>query len=287
MGYFDDLQLGALSYDPNQFADELITGADGIDEAQREALKALILNPVVSGKLKNAVALRRDAQSAMDRARNAITKADEVRDANFVWAQQNKAALEAFAASQNGGRGARVEAPNGDLLSKAEVMAMLKERDDKIAQRIAEQDESYVGLLADTTALIQEYTKTFPGESLDYSELQKFALANRVTLRQAFPQFIAPKLEEKRAKDFTTAIEKAKADAREEARMEFAAAREEQSGGELDGKGDLSSVFRDRLMGRRTTTLTDSAGKALEGEDAFVAAWNKSNGFTRGTTADH
>lgn len=278
MGYFDDLQLGALSYDPNQFADELITGADGIDETQREALKALILNPVVSGKLKNAVALRRDAQSAMDRARNAITEADKVRDANFIWARDNKAALEAFTAS--GGR-QRVEAPNGDFLSKAEVAAMLKEQGDAISKRIADQDSAYVGLLADTTALIQEYTKTFPGEALDYSELQKFALTNGVTLRQAFPQFIAPKLEEKRTSDFKIALDRAKAEAKEEARMEFAAAREEQSSGELDGKGDLSSVFRDRLMGRRTTTLTDSAGKALEGEDAFVAAWGKTNGFTK------
>lgn len=280
-GYFDELNLGTLSYDPNRFADELITGADGIDEAQREALKALILNPVVSGKLKNAVALRRDAQSVMDRARNAIAEAERVRDVNFDWAEQNKAALEAFAASQGGRPGTRIEAPSGDLLSKAEVMALLKDQNDAIAKRIAEQDNAYVGLLADTTALIQEYTKTFPGEALDYGELQRFALTNGVTLRQAFPQFIAPKLEEKRTSDFKTALEKAKAEAREEARMEFAAAREEQSSGEMDGKGDLSSVFRDRLMGRRTTTLTDSAGKALEGEDAFVAAWNKTNGFTR------
>lgn len=291
MGYFDDLTTGlTLDYDPNRFADELIASADGIDEAQRDALKALILNPKVSGNLKNAVALRRDAQSAMDRARNLAAKAEEVRNANFTWAEQNKDALEAFVASQGGGQGGRFgtrfESSNGDLLSKADVVALLEERDKKIAARIEQQDNAYVGLLADTTELISEYTKTFPGETLPYADLQKFALTNGVTLRQAFPQFIAPKLEAKRDTDFKAALEKAKAEAREEARMEFAAVREEQSSGELDGKGDLSSVFRDRLMGRRTTTLTDAAGKALEGEDAFVAAWNKSNGFTR-SAVDH
>jgi hypothetical protein len=284
MGYFDELGLSVtdLQFDPARFADELIAGAD-IDDAQKEVLRAAVLNPRVSGTLKNAVALRRDAQSALDRARNLAVEAERTRDANFIWARDNKAALEAFTA--NGGR-QRIEAPSGDLLSKADVIALLEDRDKKIAARIAEQDESYVGLLKDTAFLTQEFSKTFPGEPFDYGALQEFALTNHMTLRNAFPQFIAPKLEEKRTSDFKIALEKAKADAREEARMEFAAAREEQSSGELDGKGDLSSVFRDRLMGRRTTTLTDSAGKALEGEDAFVAAWGKTNGFTK-SAADH
>lgn len=265
-----------LDFDPSQFANELVAGAADIDDASKAALAAVFAKPEVRGKLKNGVALRSAAQSAMDRARNVATEAERIRDANFAWADQNKTLIERWAASQQGQQpGATITAPSGEVLTKADVTALMNDMRKQFTDTLAAQDESYVGLLADTVELTSDYSRRFSGESLPYADLQKFALEKRMTLRNAYDKFIEPKLEEKRKTEMAAAI----AAAKEEGRLEALSHREEQSLGEPGG--DLGSAFKDVLLGRRTQTLTDGNGNELSGEDRFVRNWQATRGFTQ------
>lgn len=278
MGYWNpatgkfDLNFD-VNFDPNAFANELVAGAADIDDAQKTALQAILAKPEVVSKLKNSVALRSSAQSAMDRARQAAQEAEQLRDANFAWAEQNRKPLEEFLA--RGDRGTTVTTPTGDVMTKAEVLALLKEQQNAFAAELQQKDEAYVGLQLDTYELATEYGKLFDGATMPLGELQKFAIEKRTSMRNAFPSFIQPKLEEKRKAD----IEKIKAEAFEAGKAEALSHITEYSTGEPGG--DLSTAFGDSLLGRRTTTLTSTDGKPLSGEDAFVANWNKTRGFTQ------
>lgn len=275
MGLFDvDFDL---NFDSSAFANELVAGAD-IDDASKAALAAVLGNQNVKAKLKNSVALRSEAQRAMDRARTVAREAESIRDQNFKWANDNKPAIEQWIANGGGqgGGNSTITAPSGDVLTRAEVKQLFDEMGKKFSDTLAAQDESYVSLIADTVDLTQKYSKLFDGESLPYGELQKYALEKRMTLRNAFDTFIAPKLDEKRKTEFASAI----AAAREEGRIEALSQREEMTTAE-PGSGDLGSAFKDVLLGRRTTTLKDAAGKELSGEDAFVKNWNSTRGFTQ------
>lgn len=267
-----------VGFDPAAFANELVAGAEDIDEASKTALQAILAKPAVVAKLKNSVALRSSAQSAMDRARAAAQEAEQLRDANFTWAEQNRRPLEEFIAS--GGRHTTVTTPSGDVMTKAEVLALLKEQQTQFAAELAQKDEAYIGLQTDTFTLANEYSKLF-GDVLPLVELQQFAINARTSMRNAFPSFIAPKLEEKRKAD----IEKIKAEAFELGKAEALSHITEYSTAEPGG--DLSTAFGDSLLGRRTTTLTSADGKPLSGEDAFVANWNKTRGFTQSAGKDH
>lgn len=265
-----------LDFDPNQFANELVAGAD-IDDASKAALASVFAKPEVRSKLKNGVALRSEAQRAMDRARNVATEAEQLRDANFKWARDNKPVIEAWAASQAGHQpGATITAPSGDVLTRADVEKLMNDMRKQFSETLQAQDESYVALMADTIELTQDFGQRFGGASLPYGDLQKFALEKKLTLRNAYPLFIEPKLEEKRKAEFDKAI----AEAKEQGRLEALSTREEQSIGD-PSVGDLGSAFKDVLLGRRTTTLTDAGGKPLSGEDAFVRNWNATRGFTQ------
>jgi hypothetical protein len=277
---FDDIDL---NFDPDRFTDELIAGAE-IDDAAKEALRSIVKHPTIGGRLKNVVTLRSKAQSALDKTRNIAREAETIRDANFKWAADNKPALEAWLASERGGNpSATVQAPSGDYLTRAELAEMLAAERRKAESMLASQDESYVGVLADTVDLMQEWSSQFPGERFPYADLQKYALTNRMSLRTAFKDYIEPKMEEKRKTD----IERIKADAYEQGKLEGLSQREEvAAAGE---GGDLGSAFKDVLLGRRTQTLTTGDGKQLKGEDAFVADWNSTRGFTvpQGTKGPH
>lgn len=269
-----------LEFDPNQFANELVAGAD-IDEASKAALAAVFANPNVKGKLKNGVALRSAAQSAMDRARNVATEAERIRDANFAWAEQNKTLIEQWAASQQGHRpGATITAPTGEALTRADVEKLLNETRKQFADTLAAQDESYVTLLADTVDLTSDYSRRFGGESLPYADLQKFALEKRMTLRNAYDKFIEPKMEERRKTEMAAAI----AAAKEEGRLEALSHREDPAYADPAStwRGPGTGALNDVLLGRqRPTQSLDAAGKPLSGEDAFVAQWNATRGFTQ------
>lgn len=267
-----------LDFDPNQFASELVLGAD-IDEASKAALASVFAKPEVRGRLKNSMALRSEAQRAMDRARNVATEAETLRDQNFTWAQQHKDTIERWAASQAGHQpGATITAPSGEQFTRAEAVRLMTEMQQKFADTLAAQDESYVGLLADTVELTSDYSRRFGGESLPYADLQKFALEKRMTLRNAYDKFIEPKLETKRKEEMAAAI----AAAKEEGRLEALSQREEQSyaGPESTWRGPGTGALNDVLLGRNRIQNTDAAGKQLTGEDAFVAEWNRTRGFT-------
>lgn len=265
-----------LDFDPNQFANELVAGAD-IDDASKAALASVFAKPEVRSKLKNGVALRSEAQRAMDRARNVATEAEQLRAANFEWAAKHKPVIEAWAASQAGHQpGATITAPSGDVLTRADAEKLMNDMRKQFSETLQAQDESYVSLIADTIELTQDFGQRFGGASLPYGDLQKFALEKKLTLRNAYPLFIEPKLEEKRKAEFDKAI----AEAKEQGRLEALSTREEQSIGD-PSVGDLGSAFKDVLLGRRTTTLTDAGGKPLSGEDAFVRNWNATRGFTQ------
>lgn len=267
-----------VAFDPNAFANELVAGADDIDDASKAALQAILAKPAVISKLKNSVALRSSAQSAMDRARQAAQEAEQLRDANFAWAEQNRKPLEEFMAS--GGRHSTITAPSGDTLTKADILALLKEQRDQFAAELAQKDEAYIGLQTDTFELAHEYSTLF-GETLPLVDLQKFAIEKRTSMRNAFQSFIAPKLAEKSKAD----VEKIRLEAFEAGKAEALSHITEYSTGEPGG--DLSTAFGDSLLGRRTTTLTNTDGKPLSGEDAFVANWNKTRGFTQPAGKDH
>ncbi len=277
MGYWNpatgkfDLNFD-VGFDSNMFADELVAGAD-IDDVSKAALQAVLAKPAVIAKLKNSVALRSGAQSAMDRARAAAQEAEQLRDANFKWAEDNRKPLEEFMAS--GGRQSVITAPSGDAMSKSDVLAMFKEMQEKHDADLREKDEAYIGLQLDTYELATEYGKLFEGATMPLGELQQFAIKQRTSMRNAFQGFIAPKLEEKRTKD----VERIKLEAFEAGKAEALSHITEFSTGEPGG--DLSTAFGDSLLGRRTTTLTNTDGKPLSGEDAFVANWNKTRGFTQ------
>lgn len=270
--YFDELRVNLDNFDPLRFGDELLADA-GLDDAQREAIKAALAKPAVSSKLRNAVALRSDASRALDQARARTLEAERVRDENMRWAEANKEPLGRFIAS--GGRFETVQTPSGETLSKADVVELFGDYEKKLHDALAEKDEQYVGLLADTVELSAAYSKEFPGESLPYGELQQFAISKRMSLRNAFPLFIEPKLTTKRKAEFEAAI----AAAREEGRLEGLGQREDPVTAESGG--EIGSAFKDALLGRRTTTLTNTDGQKLEGEAAFVANWNKTQGFTK------
>lgn len=289
MGLFDvDFNL---EFDPERFANELVAGSD-IDDASKAALASILAKPEVTKRLKNGVALRADAQRAMDKARDVAGQAERVRDANFQWAAENKSALEEWAKSRgNGGGGGgnpqspTVIAPSGDSLSRAEVIKLLEDTKKSFSDSLAQQDEAYVGLIADTVELTSDYARRFKGESLPYSDLQKFALANRMTLRNAYDKFIQPKLDEQRTAD----IERIKKEAFEEGRLAALSTANEDTRSEPGSswKGPGTGALGDVLMGRRVQTLTSGDGKPITGEDAFVANWNKTQGFTKDTGTAH
>ena len=267
------------TFDPLRFADELVADAD-IDDAAKQALQTILAKPTVVNRLKNSVALRSTAQSTIDRARAAADEAERLRDANFAWAEQNRKPLEEFIAS-GGGRATTVVAPSGEALTKADVLALLKQQRDEFDTQLREKDEAYIGLQLDTYELATEYGKLFDGATLPLADLQQYAIAKRTSMRNAFQGFIAPKLEEKRTKD----IEKIKADAFEAGRQEALSHAVDYPSGEPGG--DLTTAFGDSLLGRRTTTLTNADGKALSSEDTFVANWNKTRGFTQDNGKTH
>jgi hypothetical protein len=286
-------------FDPSKWADELITGSD-IDDAAKETLRAVLAKPTVASRLKNSVALRSEAQRGMDKARDLIRTAEQVRDDNYDWRAKNQAALEAAAGrgrgngngddrgdrggNGNGGNGngrgdgdrGRIELPEG-VLTKAELAAVLKERDEAWGLKLSELDQSYTGLLAVSNSLARDYSSKF-NDVLPYDELQEFAVKNKLSLANAYPRYIQPKLDELRAKE----IDRIKTEAYEKGRIDALSSREEPGLGEAGG--DLGSAFKDVLLGRRTQTVNGADGKALEGEDKFVANWNKTHGFTRSDT---
>lgn len=269
-----------LGFDSSQFANELVEGAD-ISEAEKAALQAVLARPQVVSKLRNTVALRSEAQRAMDRARNAATEAEQLRDQNFEWAERNKSAIERWAASQQAQQpGAVITTPSGDQLTKADVIALMTDMRKQFADTLAAQDESYVTLLADTVDLTSDYSRRFGGESLPYADLQKFALEKRMTLRNAYDKFIEPKMEERRKTEMAAAI----AAAKEEGRLEALSHREDPAYADPAStwRGPGTGALNDVLLGRqRPTQSLDAAGKPLSGEDAFVAQWNATRGFTQ------
>lgn len=274
-----------LNFDPNAYARELVDGASDLSDEEKAVLASALTKQSVAAKLKNSVALRAEAQRKLDKARDVTTKAEQVREANFAWARDNKEAFERWAATQ-GGR-STITSPSGEVLTKAEVREMLAAQEKSFNERLEAQrnetDEQYIGVLADGWQLASTWNKNFPGEDFPYPELQKFALGKRLSLTNAFPLFIAPKMEEKRK----TEIETMRKAAIEEGRQLALAEMEERSTleGTVRESGNASgagATFMDSMRGRQTQRLTGTDGKPVEGEDAFVARWKSTNGFTRG-----
>lgn len=277
MGFFDGRldSINLDSFDTAAFADELLAGAE-VSDAEREAVRSVFGK--TSGKLKNAVALRSAAQSALDKARNVVTEAERVRDENFVWARDNRAAL-AELANPNHARTV-VAGPHGEALTAADVTKLLNTTVETLktefGTRLTEQDNAYVGLLADTMELSNKWHRLFPDEDFDYSAIQQHALGKHMPLRLAFDDYIKPKLEAKHKAD----IERIKLEEYERGVVEGRSQREADPSLAEEG-GEVGSALRNVLLGRNTQKLTDGEGNAITGEDAFVRRWNKTGGFTK------
>src|SRR5688500_5376729 len=101
MGFFDfsDIESQLANFDSTRFANELVADASLSDEEKAVVLK-VVNDPKVSGRLKNSVALRSAAQSALDKTRKVAEHAERVLDENFDWAEKNKSALEQWVAEK-------------------------------------------------------------------------------------------------------------------------------------------------------------------------------------------
>ena len=166
-------------------------------DEKASVLKAIGENP------KAAEMFKRDVMAREDYSRNMDTlKTDrDAFDASQVQHKKKEAEwlkfhaeLKAIEAQQKaaGGNGNFDDSDNSQDNSDEKPLTR-KELDEKLAAR----DNTFVDFVKTTTILGNEHKDNF-GESLPVLELEKYAVEHQLPLKEAYKEFIAPRLEKKR-----------------------------------------------------------------------------------------
>lgn len=190
----------------NKFlADVLAT----VPEASRAAVKEALELDGVKTVVKDRVLARSDYSAAMDEAAQELS---EGRQKITEWTNWYGTASTEFATTTEAlktyeERFGKLDGSKSAVkpgMTKEEVTAALDEM-------LQPRDAAAIDVADLLTDLKLDYRDQFK-EKLDSKALIKFAMDNRLPLNVAYSQFVAPKVEELRKKEFDVAITKAKED---------------------------------------------------------------------------
>lgn len=181
----------------------------GVSEAKRQALVAQLDDAEVAKALADDAIAPRLRQDEFSRNMDAL-KTDKQKTAEYyqtlvTWKADQQRILDEAAA--NGGRQEVIQQVQPDL-AKLE-----KKWEEQLAQR----DGQMIGLLKTGMSLASQHAVEFK-ERLDVDALEKIAIDKKVSLQQAYDEYVAPRRAETTQAQRTAEIAKA----REEGAREFA-----------------------------------------------------------------
>lgn len=203
----------------NQFLTEVLAAAPA---DQRDALKTALENPAVRSKASGFVLASADYSRLMDEGRSELTSAREALDKELADARAKIEGWQGWHESNLAEAAKKDEklksyedqfGPlDGEAHKPGKKFLTIEEAEKALAQRDA--------FAIDTSIMLADFGEEYRdklGERLNRKELIDFATKHSLRLDVAFQQFMQPKLEAKRNKDFEAQLKAAREEgAREE-----------------------------------------------------------------------
>ena len=196
-----------MAQSPEEFFSQLCSEA-GMDATQIASALTFVKHEKVAPKLAETIRRSTDDFNAMQGRATAAQKKVDSYDAWYQDASTKYAAtvaeLEQYRRGTTGGA-PPVTQPPTERFTKEEVVAMLGERDQRIAGAMKE-----VGRIASRHAAMF-------GEELDTDAVEKLAIENQLSITGAYEKFVKPRVDERS----TAAQKKREQEIREEAVRDF------------------------------------------------------------------
>lgn len=255
-----------MATDVTKYLDELAREAGASDE-ERQVLTKVLSSEKAAKRLTNDLMRHDEYSSKMDKLR-ADADAFEgqkttwkgwydgvVRDteANKHLVEEAQARVKAYADTYG-----ELEGPNGKSLVVTPADSVSRKEYDETMNRIS---ANAIALTKDAMYASADYLKRF-GEVLDPDELEKFALDKKLPLKQAYREYISPRLSEQEKTAHETALKNAKDEGAREERSRLKVP--------IDTGPKQPHPFFDRT--RPTGDKPAPTGRELR--DGFVEAFN-------------
>jgi hypothetical protein len=243
-----------------------IASKNGMDPKAIEAMDAVLGNEAVARTFRQAFVPVPDHHSTVD----SIKAEADAREARLdKW--YNEQALPAYQTNLNGIETLKqYEAlygqlePGGTTRADANAVGMNKADLDKyLDDRFRAERAGYVGLSKSIPKMTVDYLHRF-GEVLDPDEVEKISVAKGLPPDLAYQDYIAPKVEAKRAAEYEIKLKEARE----------AGAREALSNAHIpiDSTPRESSPFFERIPEDKAPTSELEADR--QSRDSFITGWN-------------
>ncbi len=231
----------------------------GWDEDTKKAVLKAYENPKAAEMFKRDIMARQDYSRGMDTLktdRDAFdTSQVEHKKKEAEWLKFHEE-LKAIEAQQNAaGGGGNFDNSDNSQDNSEEKPLTRKE----LAEALAKRDNTFVDFVKTTTILGQEHQANF-GEPLPVLEVEKYAVEHQLPLKEAYKDFIEPRLAEKRKVDFDAAVKTAHDEGLLKGRSEQLSPPD---------AGDKGSEFISNVR----ATVTAKEGEKPDGLAAFREGW--------------
>lgn len=245
---------------------EKLAKDSGLSEDQVKAVLQAFENEKFAKGVGTGYARHSEYSSAMDKLKNAETKIGQYEE----WyskqaapainaAQQIAAKLAAYEGTygpiETGTTGERKAAAGALGITREELDKILKERSNAESAAFVEYERQMGDIRLDHYARF--------GEKINMEAFEKFMRENKaVDISSAYRNFVEPRLEEKRGKEFEERIKKE----RDEAVRDFASRHKIPT----EPRPEPTTPFEDLMKLKRDKDYDDSKAK-----EAFVTSWNE------------
>lgn len=275
----------------DEYYNELIAGATDITEEERNQLRTLLGKPSLSAKIGNY-----EPRSVIDQRVEQGTRTFEqqfvaanqpvVDEANAIIEKYKAGALVPVAQHQQQQPPPQHQPPRQPEVPHVDENALLQKLSQVIDQKLGEHSNSTVGIMKHTWAMHTNYASLFPGEPIPVSlfgDVEKLAVERGIALDNAFQIHIAPKLQEKQAKEFEVRLAAAKEEGAREAltRMQSTySSYGDEGGGVHVITNEVTPINSQRAnVPEGFRKMSEEARKEIAYK-AFEEDWRKSNNWT-------
>lgn len=186
-----------------EYIEQLAQSAGLSEEEKANVLKVATSNEKFAKGLEESVLMRSDYSRSMDALKADRTKWEKFYQDNLVWKAQEEQRLAELQAAQNG------QPPQQQVVQQVQpdLTAIEKKWEEKLAQR----DGQMIGLLKVGMSLASQHAVEFK-ERLDVDALEKIAMDKKVSLQQAYDEYVAPRRAQQTEAQFKAKLEEARAE---------------------------------------------------------------------------
>lgn len=265
---------GEKNMNAKEYIEQLAQSAGLSEEEKANVLKVATSNEKFAKGLEDSILMRSDYSRNMDALKADRAKWEKFYQDNLVWKAQEEQRLAELQAAQNGQPPVQQQVVQQ---VQPDLTAIEKKWEEKLAQR----DGQMIGLLKVGMSLASQHAVEFK-ERLDVDALEKIAMDKKVSLQQAYDEYVAPRRAQQTEAQFKAKLEEARA----EGARDFASKHKIP----VDTQHREYHVMFDRDPKKQVGAddyvpnsgqLSPTSARVLR--DNFVEEWNKTGAETSGT----